>query len=150
MPVHDGMVEAELDAGLAARIGQLFERIALERGGLDAPIGLVRAEHAKAVVVLGGDDDIFHPGVLGEAHPLFGVEPHGVELARELLVLGYRHLGFFEKPLAVIGLAVPLAGGHGINPPMDEQPEPGVAEPGHPLVALGGGFGGLGNEVRHQ
>ena len=33
---------------------------------------------------------------------------------------------------------------------MNEQPEPGVAEPCHPLVALGGGFGGLGNERRQQ
>ena len=146
VPVHDGMIKAELDAGVVAGLGQLLERVALEGGGLDAPIGLVGPEHAEAVVVFGGDDDVFHAGILGQAHPFLGVELHRVELAGELLVLGDGHLGFLEEPFAVVGVAVPLAGGHGIDAPVNEQAEAGLAEPGHALVALGGRFGGLGNE----
>ena len=149
VPVHDRVIEAQLDPRSVARVGQLLERVALERRGFDAPVGLVRAEHAEAIMVLGRDDDVFHPGRFGEADPLL-VELHGVELAGELLVLGNRHLGFLEKPLAVVGLAVPLARRHGINTPMNEQPEPGVMEPGHALVALGGGFSGLGNDGCQQ
>jgi hypothetical protein len=33
---------------------------------------------------------------------------------------------------------------------MNKQPEPGVAEPGHALSALGGGFGGLSYDGRQQ
>ena len=108
------------------------------------------AEHAEAVVVLGGDDDVFHAGVLGQAHPLLGVELHRVELAGELLVLRDGHLGLLEEPFAVVGLALPLAGGHGIDAPVNEQPEAGLAEPGHALVARRLGFGGGSRARLHE
>ncbi len=72
---------------LLAGVGEFLERVALERRGLDAPIGERGAEHAEAVVMLAGDDDVFHAGVLGGAHPVVGVEFHRIELRHELGVL---------------------------------------------------------------
>jgi len=40
-------------------------------------------------------------------------------------------------------LAVPLAGGDGVEAPVDEHAESGLAPPLHAGVALGGGFGVL-------
>ena len=40
---------------------------------------LLRGEHAEAVVVLGGEDHIFHARVGGGLGPFFGVETFWVE-----------------------------------------------------------------------
>jgi hypothetical protein len=41
-------------------------------------------EQAKAVVVLGGDDQVLHAGLVGEVGPLVGVELDGIEVVGEL------------------------------------------------------------------
>ena len=46
----------------------------------------LRIVHGEAVVMLAGDHDVLHAGVLRHLHPRFGVELHGIELLRELLV----------------------------------------------------------------
>ena len=67
------------------------------------------------------------------------------ELAGELFVLGDGDARAVHDPLADAGdgLAAVLAGGDGVEAPVDEHAEAGVAPPGHACVALGGGFGVL-------
>ena len=79
VPIHNRMVEAHLDPRFRAGVGQLLERVALERRALGAPVGQLGAEHAEPVVVLAGDDDVLHARIFGDAHPLPGIEVHRVE-----------------------------------------------------------------------
>src|ERR1700690_2198314 len=59
------VVEAELHALLAALLGQLADRIPMERCGGDDIKGICfGVEHGEAVMMLGGDDDVSHPGRL--------------------------------------------------------------------------------------
>ena len=79
------VVEAELDALLAALFGEFFEGIALEGRGVDDVEGIgLGVEHGEAVVVFGGDDDVLHAGGLGERDDVVGVEAGGIELAGEV------------------------------------------------------------------
>ena len=41
-------------------------------------------------IVMQGDDDVLHAGILGQQHPLLGIELHRVELGSELGVIGDR------------------------------------------------------------
>ncbi len=140
------VVEAEFDALFAALFGEFFEGVAFERGGGDDVEGVdLGVEHGEAVVVLRGDDDVLHAGGLGEGDDVVGAEARWVELGREGLVVGDRDGEVVHDPLADVGgaLAVPLAGGDGVEAPVDEHAEAGLAPPLHAGVALGGGFGVL-------
>ena len=75
------VVEAELDALLAALVGEFLERVALEgRGGDDVEGVGLGVEHGEAVVVLGGDDDVLHAGGFGQRDDVVRAEAGGVEL----------------------------------------------------------------------
>ncbi len=83
-----GVVEAELDARRVAGGLELGDHVAFERSGIhDVVIADRGIEEREAVVVLAGDDDIFHPRILGDLHPL-----GGAELGR---VAGFGELGVF-------------------------------------------------------
>ena len=101
MPVADGIVGAEGDALLAARGGELLDHVAAERRVHDVEIGLLRVEHAKAVVVLGGEDDVFHAGVFGDFDPLVGVELHRVESLVEVIVFLDGTCALRDQPISV-------------------------------------------------
>ncbi len=75
----------------------------------------------------------FMPGILSELHPGLGVELGGIELRGKLLVLLHRNSGIVHDPFAEAGdrLSFPLAGGNGIQTPVNEQAELGLAEPSH-------------------
>ena len=45
--------------------------------------GSLRTIHGETVVVLAGDDDILHAGVVGQLRPLLGIELRGIELPGE-------------------------------------------------------------------
>jgi len=96
--------------------------------------------------MFGSDDDVAHAGFLGEGHPLIGIEFDGIKLFGVGLVAGHGDLAFMHDPFADPGdgLAVIGAGGHGINAPVDEHAEAGVAPPAHAGVAFRGGFVGVG------
>jgi hypothetical protein len=95
------VVEAELDALLAALFGELAQRVALEgRGGDDVEGVGLGVEHGEAVVVLGGDDDVLHAGGFGEGDDIVRAEAGGVELRREGLVVGDGDGGVVHDPLA--------------------------------------------------
>ncbi len=140
------VVEAELDALLAALFGEFLEWVALEGSGGDDVEGVdLGVEHGEAVVVLGGDDDVLHAGGFGEGDDVVGGEAGGIEVFGEGFVVGDGDGEVVHDPLAdVVGaLAVPLAGGDGVEAPVDEHAEAGFAPPCHAGVALGGGFGVL-------
>src|SRR5579859_4723032 len=86
-------------------------------------------EVAEAVVVFGGEDDVFGAGLFGDARPLVGVEIDGVEGLVER-----------EPPLSLVfGVGVrqwPDQAGVGLGPgaEVDEKSEFGVL----PLVKLAG------------
>ena len=88
----------------------------------------------------------FMPASLAMLDPLVGVELHRVELLGVVGVLGHGDLAAVHDPLADAAdlLAVVGAGGHGVDAPVDEHAEAGLAPPFHAGVALGRGFRVLG------
>ena len=140
VPVRDGIIETEFQAGLARCIGQFLHRIAMEGSRFDdVKVGEFGAVHAKAVMVFGGDDDVFHAGAFGDADPFAGIEVGGIELGGEFFVFGRRYFGLQLDPFGVVFLAFPFAGGDGVDAPMNEHAEPGLVEPGHPVGVFGRG-----------
>ena len=76
-----GIIETEFQSLLTAFVGQFFHRVACKRGtGNDVVIAACRVIHGKSVMVLGGDDDIFHAGFFGSLYPFSGVELGRVEV----------------------------------------------------------------------
>ncbi len=100
-------------------------------------------EHGEAVMMLGGDDDVFHPGRLGEGDDVMRIERRGVELRGESLVVLHRNGGVVHDPFANARdlLAVPGAGRDGVKTPVDEHAEACISPPGHACVTLRGGLG---------
>ena len=140
MPVHDRMVDAELQPLLAAFRGKRFQQVLLVRRSVDdVPIGCLGVEQAEPVVVLRRDDDVLHPGIFGDADPLGRVVLDRVELLGKLFVLGDRNVGPVHDPFpdARNLLALPRPRRNGVKPPMDEHAEPRFPPPLHPGVALG-------------
>ena len=78
----------EIGAGHKAFVAKSIEHIAqcvlawiaLKTAVGDIEIGGFGIPQAEAIVVLGGENHIFHTGILGYACPLFGIELYGVEL----------------------------------------------------------------------
>ena len=68
------------------------------------------------------------------SNPFFWIELHGIESRSEFFILLDRDLGGGEDPFGMAGLSFPFSGRDGIQPPMDEKPEPGFPPPGHPFV----------------
>ena len=136
-------MEAVFAGGLAEGTDDVF---AVGRGVDDVPLAGGRGEHGEAVVMLRGDHDVFDAGVFGELGPGVGVVLRGVELFGELAVFGDGNFAFLHDPFADAfhGLVVIEAGGDGVDAPMDEHAEAGVAPPLHAGVALGGSFVGVG------
>src|ERR1035441_1378769 len=139
MPELNGMsfqdlrvVDAHAKAVLTASLGEFLHRVALERRGIDDVEGARFArEHGEAVVVFGHRHDILHPGLPGQPGPLVGVELDGVELRRELCVFLHRDVRPILDPFADARIlrTFPLTRGNGVEPPGDQHPELGVAEP---------------------
>ena len=104
VPVLDlGVVNAEVDALFAGGVGEFLDDIALERSGVHDVEGVGGLEHREAVVVLGGDDDVFHAGILGDFDEVIGIELGGVELVGVLVVLGDGNPGVVHDPFADAG-----------------------------------------------
>jgi hypothetical protein len=140
------VVEAEFDALFAALFGEFAEWVAFEGSRGDDVEGIdLGVEHGEAVVVFGGDDDVLHAGGFGQGDDVVRAEASGVEVFREGFVVGDGDGEVVHDPLADVGgaLAVPLAGGDGVEAPVDEHAEAGFAPPLHSGVALGRGFGVL-------
>lgn len=121
-----GIVEADAETFAVAGGGEFGHEVAVEgRGVADAESADVGAEHGEAFMVLGGDDDVLHPGVLGELHDGVGIELVGTEGGGlgHILVGGYAGLVVVHEPLGgtIVGTALPLAFHLGIETEMDEE-----------------------------
>ena len=131
VPVQLRVIEKEFDSLPLALVRKLLERIALERSPVDDVVGRgPRRKHREAVVVTRGDGDVAGSGGLGERHPFVGVELDGIELRGQPLISRRRNLFVLHHPLAGAEL--------GVDAPVDEHPEPGVAEPLTRGETLGG------------
>ena len=87
----------------------------------------------------------FMPASLASLHPGIGVEIRRVEFFRVILIFGHRNFSLVHDPFADAAdlFAVVGSGGNGINAPMNEHSEPGLAPPFHPGIALRGRFVGV-------
>ena len=114
---------------------EFFQRIAMERRGVvDVVLADQRVVHGEAVMMLAGDDDVLHPGVLRPSCTQASASNFtGLNCFARCSYSLHRNLGAVHDPLADAGdrFALPLAGGDRIQAPVDEQAELGVAEPFH-------------------
>ena len=141
MPVHNGMVEAEADAVPQAGLLEGLQEVLPPGRRGHVMVGDLGVPEAEAVVVLGGDDQVVHPGLLGGLHPGVGVELHRVEAVagRQVAREGQLVAGRLDDPLpgAAHPLAVHVPRPLAVEAPVDEHAEAGVVEPAHPgLLAL--------------
>src|SRR4030095_9788581 len=89
--------------------------------------------------MLGSYDNVFHPSVFCDSDPLSRVKIDRVECERALLLFGSRDIGPIHDPLtdSLGSLTFVLSGGNGVESPVYEHSEPGIAPPLHSLVSLG-------------
>jgi hypothetical protein len=97
-----------------------------------------RIVHRKAIVVLGGDDQVAHPGLLNRAHPLVGIELHRVEFLDGLAAIDI--LRDFANTLNVFGVAadrfpLPYTGKLSVDSPVHETAKTRLTPPCQPRVA---------------
>jgi hypothetical protein len=113
-----------------------------------APVGEGAVVHGEAVVVLGHGNHIAEAGGLEERRPSPGVELLGLEHRDEVLVaeLGLRTIGGEVVRELLLALLVHVPGiplvaecGHGVDAPVDEDPELGVLVPPRGLELREGG-----------
>ena len=147
IPVLDmGIIETEAQALLPAGAVEFGDHILAVGRRVHDVVGTdMRMVHRKPVVVLGGDDQVALAGLPGEAHPVVGVETHGIELRRKRRIFRDRNLLAVHHPLAAVGLVAVDAGQFGVDAPMDEQSELGLPEPFH---FVGNGLRGRRRGVR--
>ena len=140
------IVNAEFDALLAACGSHLSNRVTLERRPVvDVEVIHFGVEHRESLMMLGSHHDVFHPGCLGDAHPLIGVELDRVELLGILRVIGNRNLEIMHDPLADAMSLLTLIGSsrYSIEPPMDKHSEAGLSKPLHAGVSMSWCFSGV-------
>ena len=77
MPIPKRIVEAQPEAIFSAGIRHCPDDVGLIRGVIDGIGGGVRIPQAKAVVVLGDQDDIIHPRLISRAHPTVRIDRRG-------------------------------------------------------------------------
>ena len=144
-PVAGRVIPAEFQAMAMGGVGQLAADVAMEGRRGDAVVGAeLRGPHREAVVMLGGEDDVFHARALGQPHPGVGVELHRVEALVKVVVDVGRHR-FIAAKVVRMADARPtdFLAAEARWSPVDEHPEPRVAPPRQPRVALGLSFGGV-------
>ena len=109
------VVEAELDALLPALLRKFTNGVAVKRRCRnDVKRIRLRIEHGKAVMMLGGDDDVFHACRFRERDDIVRTERGRVELRRKLLVVCDRDGARVHDPLTDTGdlCALPGSGGY--------------------------------------
>ena len=126
VPVHDRIVKAQTQPLAMTLVGDLPDRIAAEGRALDAVVGELRVKQAEAVVMLGGDHQVFLSGLFDQCHPTAGVEMLRIELPHEFVVFLQRNLARVAHPLA--------AADERVEAPMNDRSEAVVAKPGGTLL----------------
>ena len=121
------VIKAELNVGLVTGCLEFLNRVPPKRGRLHKVV-LTRfgVKESKSIVVLAGDDDVFHPSVLGDADPLFGIKFDRIEFRGERLV-------FFDRDF--LGAHDPFASSWlGIETPMNKHAEFILVQPIRPVL----------------
>ena len=137
MPVHIRVVDAQLQSLLAALTRQFFQRIAMPGTRLhDAVVGQFGVEQAEAVVVLGREDHVLHPGSLRKLCPCTREARLRFELPGKLLVLLKRNCLCLHCPFMTAVLAV--------GTEMNEHSELCRVPPLHAAELIGRGGNGIG------
>ena len=144
VPVGLGVIKTKGEAGLAGGLGELFDHVAFEGGAHDVVVGEGRIEHAEAAVVLRGEHDVFHAGVLGDLDKGAGVELGGVKGAVEVVVnrvgdvalAGDVHAGLFVPA----DLDAEQAGGVPVHEEAEGEVVPALHRLGAGLQPRHGGF----------
>ena len=121
-----GVVESETKPRLGASGGEFLHGIAFERSGIDDVERIrLRVVHRETIVMLCGDDDVFHARVFCEGDDGIRIKALRIECAREFLVLGGGNPGhaFFHDPLAdaVVGFTIHFVTQQRVETPMDEH-----------------------------
>ena len=99
-----------------AFVCQFLDDVPLERRGIDDVIVCrLAAEHGEAVMVPGGDADVFRTGRLDGRHPFGCVEAAGIEPSCEF--------GIFLIVKVFVGHCPFSSGKHGIDSPVEENAE---------------------------
>ena len=103
VPVGLAEIEARPEARAAEGIDHATCEVSLCRTFFAgaAIIGIFTIKHAEAVVVFGGEDDVFHAGTLGGFCPALGIELFGIEC-------------FVERPVG--SLVVLVVGAASVDP----------------------------------
>ena len=123
MPVELRVIEEELDALLAAFVGQRLQHVLVVRRALDdVVVAHLGIPHREAVVMLAGDRDVLHARGLHHATHSAALNFVGLKWGGKFLVLGNGDLLVVHHPLAVTE--------HAVDAPMDEQAETRLLEPG--------------------
>ena len=126
MPIQQRIIQADLEALGAEGVHKLAHGVPAEGGVGGFEIGIPAIEQAEAVMVLGGEDGVFHAGLARHGRPGAGIEIRRRKLPKIGQVIGLGH---------TLGGAHPLpARGDGIQPPMDKHAEPRLAVPRRALL----------------
>ena len=115
MPVGIGIIQGKQHAMLFAGVGQHPEHILFVGRIHDIVRGVFRIPHAKAVMMLGGEADIFHARFFRQKHPFLGIIIHGIKLMHVLFVFFIFHI--------IPGQNLLLHPKQGIEAPMDKHAE---------------------------
>ncbi len=130
VPVQQRIVEAHFQAPAAESLDIRRDQVlAIGRIG-DFVIGVGAVPQAEAFVMLGGQHDVFHPGIQRALCPQVRVVAAGIEMIEINAILFNRDLFAVAHPL--------VAGGQRIQPPVNKHPE---AIMDKPLRITGGGSG---------
>ena len=116
MPVQKRVVEADLQAFRSESIHHFPEQIFAAGSVGNFVIGVFAVPHAEAFVMLGGEDNVLHPGVFCSLCPFAGIEEIRIEKFKVNGIIFIQDLFMKTDPF--------MPGGHGIQPPVDEHAEP--------------------------
>ena len=120
------VVKAETNTNLLASLGEVFHRVTSEGSCIhDIEFICLGVIHRKAIMMLTGDDDVFHARILGELSNGLRVEINRVKIIGQFPIFrngNTSHVGVHD-PLAnaVVSLTIHLVTQVGIQTPVDKH-----------------------------
>ena len=122
MPVEERVIEADAQAVGTERVHHRGENVTAVRRVRRLVVGVGGIPEAEALVMLGRDDEILHPGVPRRLRPELRIVEIGIEVLEILRVVDFR-----GDPFVVLQPFVACA--EGVEAPVDEHAEPVMGEP---------------------
>ena len=121
VPVDQGIVEADAQPFCAEGVDIRAHQVAAGGRVGRFVVGVLAVEQAEPLVVLRRQDGVFHTGRFRLTRPFFRIEQIGVEVFEIQVVAVFRDAFVVLDPF--------MAGGHGVQPPVDEHAEAVMREP---------------------